>query len=673
MADNGDKILLNDRFEIKPASRLAQFDQGSVQAFAAEDQSHPGRKLFALIASGTLPCHGLDLPDRRGAVPVLWPEATGMVDWPVRIEGGAQVWGRRPAIVYLQPAGERLAKTDEDPLPKLNEQTLLRTVIKPATDMLRELGQLGIVHRAIRPTNIYYAAGNAGEVVFGPCFGPVPGADQPVHYETIENGPANRLGRDAGSQADDLYALGVLLLSLHIGRRPLQNFSDEAVVAVKINFGSFSALSEGQKFSSTMAELLRGLLSDKVSDRWTMRNLDMWMLGQYFNPVLPVLPQRATRPIRFGGGEHISKPALAHAMAWHWDEAVEFVDSGQLESWLQRGFNDEKAAEPLAQIRGLAHAYGAAGSVKHRTVSRMIQFMGPVLPISYKSIRVHPAALGTMLAAVIGQAPLRTEFAELLRGRLAQGWLDQQPKMTPGLMALRRALDTLDPLIDRPGPGFSIERALYELDPETPCRSDLIADFCVTRIGDLLPAIDAALPGADAGTLPMDRHIAAFIAARIGRGVERELNALANMADQTTYRLGILRLLAAVHNVHPNHDLPRLGATIAEMLMPAIESFHKLKSRDEIRNKVKQLAAKSDFQQIAELLDDEGVTRQIDDRGFLEAQQSYVALEQEAKWLEDGGLTDPALIQASARASAAVTSALLASAMLAGFAVLMVA
>ncbi|MES1151708.1 MAG: hypothetical protein ABUL54_07410 [Dongia sp.] len=671
MADNGDKIILNDRFELKPASRLAQFDQGTAQAFAAEDQSHPGRKLFALIASGTLHCHGLDLPERRGPMPVLWPEATGMVDWPVRIEGGAQVWGRRPAMVYLQPAGEAMAKSDEDPLPTLNEQTLLRTVIKPATEMLRELGQLGLAHRAIRPTNIYYANGNAGEVVFGPCFGPVPGAGQPAIYETIENGPANRLGRAAGSQADDLYALGVLLLSLHIGRRPLQNFSDEAVVAVKINFGSFSALSEGQKFTTTMAELLRGLLSDKVSDRWTVRNLDMWMLGQYFNPVLPVLPQRATRPIRFGGGEHISKPALAHAMAWHWDEAVEFVDSGQLESWLQRGFNDEKAAEPLAQIRGFASAYGAAGSIKHRTVARMIQFMGSALPICYKSIRVNPAALGTMLASVIDQAPLRTEFAELLRGRLPQGWLDQQTKLTPDLMALRRVLDTLDPLIDRPGPGFSIERALYELDAQTPCRSDLIADFCVTRIRDLLPAIDAALPGADAGTLPMDRHIAAFIAARIGRGVERELNALANMADQNAYRLAILRLLAAVHGVYPSHDLPRLGEAIAGMLMPVIDSFHRLKSRDELRAKVKQLAGRTDFQQLAELLDDEGPTRLVDDRGFLDAQQSYAALEQEAKWLEEGGLTNPLLVQASARASAAVTSAFLASAVLAGFAVMM--
>jgi hypothetical protein len=671
MAESGDKVILQERFEIKPSARLASFDQGTAQAFAAEDLNHPGRKLFALVASGTLPCRGLDIPERRGQIPVLWPEATGMVDWPVRVENGAQVWGRRPAMVYLQPPGERMAKTDDDPLPRLNEQALTRTVLKPAVEMLREFTLFGVAHRAIRPSNIFYAAGSSGDIVFGPCFGSVPGADQPVVYEAIENGLANRLGRSAGTLADDVYALGVLLLALYMGRRPLQGMSDEAIIAAKINLGSFSAMSQGEKFSPTMAELLRGLLSDKVAERWTVRNIDMWMLGQYFNPVLPGLPQRATRPIRFGGGEHISKPAVANAMAWHWDEAIDFVDGGQLESWLQRGFNDEKASEPLAQIRGLAFSYGAAGSVKHRTVSRMIAFMGPMLPICYKGLRVNPVALGTMLASVIDQGPLRTEFAELLRGRLPQGWLDQQPKVTPALVALRRVLDTLDTLIDRPGPGFSIERALYELEPLAPCRSELIADYCVTQLRDLLPAIDAALPGASAGTLPMDRHIAAFIAARIGRSIERDLNTLANAADQVPYRLAVLRLIAAVRDAHGNHDLPRLGEAIAEMLMPVIDSFHRLKSRDDLRAKVKQLAGKSQFVELADLLDGDGPTRQIDERGFHEAQQAYAALEQEAQWLEGGGLTDPVLVNASARTSAAMTSALLASAVLAGFTVLM--
>jgi hypothetical protein len=674
MADSGDKVILQERFEIKPSTRLASFDLGSAQAFATDDLNHPGRKLFALIGSGTLPCRALNLPERRGGqVPLVWPEAVGMVDWPVRIAGGAQVWGRRPAMIYLQPVGERVAKADDDPLPRLNEQVLARTIIKPALDMLRELTLFDVPHRAIRATNIFYAAGNAGEIVFGPCFGSVPGADQPTVYETIENGLSHRLGRSAESLTDDLYALGVLLMGLNIGRRPMQGMNDEAIIAAKINFGSFSALSQGEKFSPTMAELLRGLLSDKVGDRWTIRNLDLWMLGQYYNPVLPILPHRATRPIRFGGGDHISKPALAHAMAWHWEEATEFVTDAALENWLGRGFNDEKVAGPLAIIRGLASSYGAPGGVKHRTVSRMISFMGPALPLCYRTLRVNIAALGTLLASVIDQSAPRNEFAEMMRARLPQGWLDQQAKQTPDVLTLRSTLAKVEPLLERPGPGFGLERALYELAPQAPCRSDLIADFCVNDLRDLLPAIDAALPGAEAGTLPMDRHIAAFIAARLGRGVERDLNALANMADQAAYRLGVLRLLANVHNLHPNPDLPRLGEALAEMLSPVIDSFHRLKSRDDLRAKVKLLAGKAELQHLAELLDEEGTTRQNDQNGFREAQQTYAALQKEAEWLEHGGLTDPVLVSASARMSAAATSALMASAVIAGFAVLMVA
>lgn len=671
MADNGDKVILHERFELKPSARLAQFDRGEAQAFAVEDLQHPGRKLFGLIASGALPFRGLHLPERRSQPPLLWPESAGMVDWPVRVESGTTIWGRRPALVFAQPSGERMAKTDTDALPRMNEQLLARNIIKPAVAMLRELGHLGIAHRAIRPSNIYYAAGNSGEIVFGECFSSVPGAEQPAIYETIENGLASPMGRGLGTQADDLYALGVLLVSLHMGRRPLASFSDEAMLAVKINFGSFSALSEGEKLSPTMAELLRGLLSDKASERWTVRNLDMWMLGQYFNPTLPGLPQRATRPIRFGGGEHVSRPGVANALAWHWEQALDFAEDNSLENWLKRGFNDEKVVEALGQARSLAFSYGPSTGVKHRTVSRLIQLMGPSFPICYKTIRVSVTSLGTMLASVIDKGPLRNEFVELLRGRLAQGWLDQQPKLSPELAQIRRTLEGLEGLVDRPGPGYSVERALYELEPRAPCRSDLIADYCVVALRDLLPAIDAALPGAVAGTLPMDRHVAAFIASRLGRVVERDLNALGNPADQSGYRLGILRLLAAVHRLHPNPELPRLGEVVGEMLMPVVDAFHRLKARDELRAKVRHLAARAEFLQLAELLDADGPTRRMDDQGFLQAQQHYLTLEKEAQWLEGGGLTNPARVTASGHSSAAITSALLASAILAAFTVLM--
>src|SRR3954462_13512756 len=99
MGDDSDLVMLRDRFEIKPGARLPQFDQGTAQAYAVEDHSHSGRKLFALICPSTVPCRGLNLPERRAHIPMLWPEASGVVDWPITSPNGSTVWGRRPVLV----------------------------------------------------------------------------------------------------------------------------------------------------------------------------------------------------------------------------------------------------------------------------------------------------------------------------------------------------------------------------------------------------------------------------------------------------------------------------------------------------------------------------------------------------------------------------------------------
>src|SRR5687768_13009251 len=101
-----------------------------------------------------------------------------------------------------------------------------------------------------------------------------------------------------------------------------------------------------------------------------------------------------------------------------------------------------------------------------------------------------------------------------------------------------------------------------------PCRSELIGDYYVTNLKDLLAAIYAALPGAEAGTAPVDRHIAAFVASRLARPIERELGQLANTADPIAHRLGVLRLLAAVQRQHPSDDLPRLAEAMLELMKP---------------------------------------------------------------------------------------------------------
>ena len=96
-----------------------------------------------------------------------------------------------------------------------------------------------------------------------------------------------------------------------------------------------------------------------------------------------------------------------------------------------------------------------------------------------------------------------------------------------------------------------------------------------------------------------------------------------------------------------------LAETLLELLKPVVADFHRLQSRSEIAKKLEQFAARSDFVQMAELLDEDGPIRQSDTHGFEQAQHAYVELEKEAQWLDAGGLTHPDRVQASARVSAA--------------------
>jgi hypothetical protein len=156
------------------------------------------------------------------------------------------------------------------------------------------------------------------------------GFAQPVVYETIENAIADPFGRGPGSVMDDLYALGVLLLRLHVGYDPTETMNEEDIVSAKITAGSFAALAGREKLSTTMAEVLRGLLNDKPGDRWNLQQLGGWSLGQPFSPTMPHLPARASRPIRFCDVDYMTKPALANAMARRWEEGLRTIASPDL-------------------------------------------------------------------------------------------------------------------------------------------------------------------------------------------------------------------------------------------------------------------------------------------------------------------------------------------------------
>jgi len=673
MAD--DQILLDGRYEIMVGERLPKLDSPSAQAYMAHDRNDPGRVLFALIPPGHLPCRYLGLLNKKPIkdIPAMWPRAGGVVDWPVGQDGHhppqqAQVWGRRPALIYDMPKGERVFGAGQAP-EAISEAQLVRIVIAPAVAALNEFAALGVPHRAIRPDNLFYQAGNQGPYQFGECFSMPPGFAQPAVYETIENAIADPFGRGPGTVIDDLYALGVLLLRLHVGYDPTEKMNEEDIVSAKITAGSFAALAGREKLSTTMAEILRGLLNDRPGDRWTLQQLSGWSLGQPFSPTMPHLPARASRPARFCEVDYMTKPALANAMSRRWQEGLRLIAAPDFENWLKRSFNDEKAAERLARLASAASGAGPGSAVKDRYLSRIIMWLNPQSPICYQGLRISITGLGPMLAELLDKQQSLTQFSDMMRGRLPQVWLNEQPSLNSEQLQIRRILEEVEKSIERPGLGYGLERALYEFDPLIPCRSAMIADFCVIHINDLLPAIDAALPGLSPGSVPVDRHIAAFIGAHLRRSVDHELNSLNQATDESDRCIAVLRLLATVQQSYPNRKLPRLSESVETMLVPALAKFHHAAARVDAEKRMRVLAKECDFAGLALIFDPQGPHRRADELGYAAARRAHTQLLRERKWLEQGGLTHPDRVAPIGQRMAAMISAFLASAAVAAYSV----
>src|SRR5690606_10232023 len=122
-------------------------------------------------------------------------------------------------------------------------------------------------------------------------------------------------------------------------------------------------------------------------------------------------------------------------------------------------------------------------------------------------------------------------------------------------LVLRRVIHALK----RPGPGFGPERALYELNPTLHCQSPMMGRRFVTDVDALLAALEETAGTIDGDKMLLDRHVAAFIAARFNRDIDRHLLLLADRGDRAGVASGTLAIFAAIQALHGPRSLPRLA------------------------------------------------------------------------------------------------------------------
>ncbi|NBR69157.1 MAG: hypothetical protein EBT69_03110, partial [Verrucomicrobia bacterium] len=357
--------------------------------------------------------------------------------------------------------------------------------IKPLGQAICYLHKMGLFHGSIRADNIFLADGN--NVTLGDCLSAPCAYRQPVQYETLQRGLAPDIARGPGTPGDDLYAFGVAILAAMTGDIPLRGLSDEAIVQMKTERGSYAALAGERRFTQGISELLHGLLNDDPHSRWNNDDFDHWLLGRRLTPRPAAISKKANRPFRFAGQDYLQVRQLLNAMTNDTKLAAAHISNQDLTRWMSH-FSDEKI------IKNLENAINSTrqqrfGSDEERLVSNVQMALDPLAPIRYRGISVFPGALPALLAhMILTEAPL-TVFAEMLVNKLPSLWLDNQSDKPSDVIVAVQLCEKATSMLQNKMLGFGIERFLYDSNPSLPCFNPQLRERYVLNPKQLLESI----------------------------------------------------------------------------------------------------------------------------------------------------------------------------------------
>ncbi len=607
-------VTLKGRFEIDLGGAIPSYDVAPSIAYRAEITSDKARPVMALVCDPKLPLRADKVMPLRGIETRMFlkPHDWGVVDWPME--------GRRcPVVIVDRPLGGRVMPGLDVRMRPMNEDVVSRLLIRPAAEFLEQLANQNLSHRAIRPDNVFYTDVEQTRMVLGDCISAPPAMAQPTVFETIESGMALPAGRGDGSTSHDLYSLGVTILTLLIGRVPLADMNNEQIIVEKLTHGSYNALVGRERLSLTMMEVLRGLLNDDPKERWAVSDLMYWSHGRRQNPAPQAIPRTANRPFVFDGHEYQTTHDLANAFANNWDAAITPIKDGSLNVWLRRGFSDEELIESVNNA--IVDPAGIDRS-DDWIVARVCIAMDPQAPLRYRKLRATVEGLGTLIGAYLDDDEMRDLFIKTLREQLPAFWQKNQRRLTESQEKFLGEYDWVRNSADRIGLGLGLERVAYDLNPNLPCQSPLLASDYVVEVSALLPALEyLAVNGVEFKEL-VDRNLSAFLASRLARQVTADLRDLDNKVDPHVSLIAAVKILSTVQDRISKKEFVDLAGAVATMLEPSIKRFHSRTVRKRVREGLKKATRSGRLAKLVEAINDPRDV-EADKRAFQQAVAVY--------------------------------------------------
>jgi hypothetical protein len=217
----------------------------------------------------------------------------------------------------------------------LDARLLAGVVIPSVNEGLRVLHEQGIIHRDIKPNNLFFADGRTRVVIGDFGISSVVEDRQSVRHTSA----SRTLGYSAPetstgfvSKESDYYSLGITLLYLVTGIDPFAGMTEQQILKMTLT----DKLIIPSSVDARIAHLIRGLTVKERKDRWGYEEIEKWLRGEQVAVKESNPATLHVRPYQFAGRDIYDLDELALALAEQWQEGIKHLYRGLIKDHMKQ-------------------------------------------------------------------------------------------------------------------------------------------------------------------------------------------------------------------------------------------------------------------------------------------------------------------------------------------------
>ena len=260
----------------------------------------------------------------------------------------------------------------------LEENLVANVVVPNINSALQALHSKGIIHRDVKPNNIFFSDDKQSAVLGDFGISSVLGTAE--RSTKITQTGSKTFGYSAPetynnivSTKSDYYSLGISLLHLLTGRDPFAGMTEVQIIDITVS----GKIVIPDTVSARMVNIIQGLTLKEREDRWGYEEVTKWCNGEYVNIKTPQKDSRKTKtPYTFEGGQEIFElKELSQAFINNWKEATKHLYRGLITQHLKNNNWQDLASKAMDCEEERNHDLG---------LFKLIYFINPNAPLCWR-------------------------------------------------------------------------------------------------------------------------------------------------------------------------------------------------------------------------------------------------------------------------------------------------